>query len=65
MVRPIDSGGELLYILHGEDDFSIVQFLGEIKRGLGDPSGRKAPGYYPGAAGALRSQGPTPTEEDG
>jgi DNA polymerase-3 subunit delta len=38
MVRPIDSGGELLYILHGEDDFSIVQFLGEIKRGLGDPS---------------------------
>jgi len=28
----------LLYILHGEDDFSITQFLGEIKRGLGDPS---------------------------
>jgi DNA polymerase-3 subunit delta len=28
----------LLYILHGEDDFSITQYLGEIKRGLGDPS---------------------------
>jgi len=28
----------LLYILHGEDDFSINQYLGEIKRGLGDPS---------------------------
>jgi DNA polymerase-3 subunit delta len=38
MVRPIDSGGELLYILHGEDDFSQTQFLGEIKRSLGDPS---------------------------
>jgi DNA polymerase-3 subunit delta len=38
MVRPIDSGGDLLYILHGEDDFSLTQYLGEIKRGLGDPS---------------------------
>lgn len=38
MVRPINSGGALLYILHGEDDFSITQFLGEIKRGLGNPS---------------------------
>jgi DNA polymerase-3 subunit delta len=38
MVRPINSGGDLLYILHGEDDFSITQFLGEIKRELGDPS---------------------------
>jgi len=28
----------LLYILHGEDDFSMTQFLGEIKQGLGDPS---------------------------
>ena len=28
----------MLYILHGEDDFSITQYLGEIKRGLGDPS---------------------------
>ena len=28
----------MLYILHGEDDFSITQFLGEVKRGLGDPS---------------------------
>jgi len=28
----------LLYILHGEDDFSLIQHLGEIKRGLGDPS---------------------------
>jgi DNA polymerase-3 subunit delta len=28
----------LLYILHGEDDFSLTQYLGEIKRGLGDPS---------------------------
>jgi DNA polymerase-3 subunit delta len=28
----------LLYILHGEDDFSLSQFLGEIKRGLGDPT---------------------------
>ena len=28
----------MLYILHGEDDFSITQFLGELKRGLGDPS---------------------------
>jgi DNA polymerase-3 subunit delta len=28
----------LLYILHGEDDFSLTQRLGEIKRGLGDPS---------------------------
>ncbi|MCX6011756.1 MAG: DNA polymerase III subunit delta [Chloroflexi bacterium] len=38
MVRPIDSGGALLYILHGEDDFSLTQYLGEIKRGLGDSS---------------------------
>lgn len=38
MVRPINFGGDLLYILHGEDDFSITQYLGEIKRGLGDPS---------------------------
>jgi DNA polymerase-3 subunit delta len=38
MVRPIVSGGTLLYILHGEDDFSLTQYLGEIKRGLGDPS---------------------------
>jgi DNA polymerase-3 subunit delta len=28
----------LLYILHGEDDFSLTHRLGEIKRGLGDPS---------------------------
>jgi DNA polymerase-3 subunit delta len=28
----------LLYILHGEDDFSLNQYLGEIKRGLGDPA---------------------------
>jgi DNA polymerase-3 subunit delta len=28
----------LLYILHGEDDFSLTHYLGEIKRGLGDPS---------------------------
>jgi DNA polymerase-3 subunit delta len=38
MVRPIGSGGELLHILHGEDDFSLTQYLGEIKRSLGDPS---------------------------
>jgi DNA polymerase-3 subunit delta len=28
----------LLYILHGEDDFSLSRALGEIKKGLGDPS---------------------------
>jgi DNA polymerase-3 subunit delta len=28
----------LLYILHGEDDFSLNRALGEIKKGLGDPS---------------------------
>ncbi len=28
----------MLYILHGEDDYSITQYLGEVKRGLGDPS---------------------------
>lgn len=28
----------MLYILHGEDDFSLTHYLGEIKRGLGDPS---------------------------
>jgi len=27
----------LLYILSGEDDFSISQSLEEIKRGIGDP----------------------------
>jgi len=28
----------LLYILQGEDDFSLTRALGEIKKGLGDPS---------------------------
>jgi DNA polymerase-3 subunit delta len=28
----------LLYILHGEDDFSLSRALEEIKKGLGDPS---------------------------
>jgi DNA polymerase III delta subunit len=28
----------LLYILHGEDDFSLSRALGEIKKRLGDPS---------------------------
>jgi len=28
----------LLYILHGEDDFSLTQYLDGIKRGLGDQS---------------------------
>jgi DNA polymerase-3 subunit delta len=28
----------LLYILHGEDDFSLSRALGEIKKGLGDSS---------------------------
>jgi len=28
----------LLYILNGEDDFSLTRALGEIKKGLGDPS---------------------------
>jgi len=28
----------LLYILYGEDDFSLNRALGEIKKGLGDPS---------------------------
>jgi DNA polymerase-3 subunit delta len=28
----------LLYVLHGEDDFSLSRALGEIKKGLGDPS---------------------------
>jgi len=31
-------GVNLLYILHGEDDFSLTRALGEIKKGLGDPS---------------------------
>lgn len=28
----------MLYILHGEDDFSLTRVLDEIKKGLGDPS---------------------------
>lgn len=28
----------MLYILHGEDDFSITQYLGDIKQSLGDPA---------------------------
>ena len=28
----------MLYILHGEDDFSLTKSLEEIKKGLGDPS---------------------------
>jgi len=28
----------LLYVLQGEDDFSLTRALGEIKKGLGDPS---------------------------
>ncbi len=28
----------MLYILHGEDDFSLSRALGEIKKGLGNPS---------------------------
>ena len=28
----------MLYILNGEDDFSLTRALGEIKQGLGDPS---------------------------
>jgi DNA polymerase-3 subunit delta len=31
-------GWNLLYILHGEDDFSLTRALDEIKQGLGDPS---------------------------
>jgi DNA polymerase-3 subunit delta len=31
-------GVNLLYILHGEDDFSLTRALDEIKKGLGDPS---------------------------
>jgi hypothetical protein len=29
-------GGGLLYILYGEDDFSLREALAEIKQGLGD-----------------------------
>ena len=28
----------MLYILHGEDDYSRNQYLNEIKRSLGDPA---------------------------
>ena len=31
-------GCDLLYILQGEDDFSLTRALDEIKKGLGDPS---------------------------
>jgi DNA polymerase-3 subunit delta len=34
----LQPGCDLLYILQGEDDFSLTRALDEIKKGLGDPS---------------------------
>ena len=36
MGRLANGGSNLLYVLFGEDDFSLRQFLAEIKRGVGD-----------------------------
>ncbi len=36
MRRLANGGSNLLYVLFGEDDYSLKQFLAEIKRGVGD-----------------------------